>query len=237
VTNLGSSAYRVGAVGALLVIWAASAESCLPPIEHPCGWQICADVKVTAADNGHSFNMQPGQTLLETISGADPSSSEVSSDDRVIKKNFGPEANGIDTSVSFVAVGAGSAEVTLRHPRCTDPASTTCAVTVDVTVIAIPSTQRQLSESDSGSRISVRRGDRVLITFTASDEHYWNVTIQPAGPVIWQIPPTLFAHGSSQGVLEATSVGMAKFDAVAPSCAPTNTACVREVIFYFAVGL
>jgi hypothetical protein len=85
----------------------------------------------------------------------------------------------------------------------------------------------------------------VLLTLVALDElhvhgsgpveKYWHLQVEPPGVMEWSLPPTIFPQKMLRGVLKAISPGQATLSGVAPTCDPTNRACVHQVVFHITV--
>jgi hypothetical protein len=85
----------------------------------------------------------------------------------------------------------------------------------------------------------------VLLTLVALDElhvpgsgpveKYWHLQVEPPGVMEWSLPPTIFPQKMLRGVLKAISPGQATLSGVAPTCDPTNKACVHQVVFHITV--
>ncbi len=227
---VSSSRFWISSASALVAVAAGSLLIACSDTRNFCDPLDCTDLKVTAADSGKSFNLKVGQAVILSLPSTGP----------VIVTNTNPVVmaqveNPRSGDVPFEAKAPGQARLGVSYKSCVH-ATTPCSFEVTATVIAIPLTQVQLSDSDAGKTSRVRVGQLVLVTLVGTDDpNYYEINAQPAGVLGWMLPPTVFPHGTWQGVLRGLAPGHATVTLLAPTCLEGRS-CVRSISFNLIVN-
>jgi len=177
-----------------------------------CGLPYCGDQYTTPEDNGKTFNLEVGQSIVGRVPDRSVPVVASSTDPKVLKQVGSPKPEIVGQpliTAGFTAIKAGSARLRFAYTQCGGDSSVPCSFEVHVHVVQFPKTRINLTIQDYGqATVQLRVGDSARFSVYTTSGAYRTVTIDTPQVLQWAVQPIELPHGF-EGAFTALSPGTA----------------------------
>ncbi len=202
-----------------------------------CGGGMCAcppgdcpDIRTTASDNGSTVVVEVGQWISLELPGPNTEVTASSSEPSVLKLVgkqrllYGGYGTVDKVYMSFNALKAGSAQLTLGYKNCDAQSAAPCSYEVNVRVVQFPKTKVDVVVSDSTPSVDLHIGESARFSACCRVVNIGqpNLPVDQPMPTIdqpdvlhWAVEPFIDHGAAIEGAVTAVSQGTAHITGVA----------------------